>query len=516
MALTTATKGPSPNGPMHDHLVTFFEAHHKLLESAALQLLLASAQPLLVSRLLVEQGDGSSPLVTQEMVEEALARQSIPSAWARSGASRVPVDLGDGALGSAIPEYELLSEGFSEGGGGRGPLEGYRGLFQSRYRALARMLKGRSSLPNVRPIRELRRFEGKASIVGMIREVRRTPERHHLILTLEDETAGLELLIPQDSPEGRGTYLVDEVIGVTVVSGRGKSKLVRALAVERPEVSIPRAPRRSSLPRRAIFLSDLHIGSRSFLSDAWGRLTDFLHEKGPSPEIAQSIQHVVIAGDLVDGIGIYPNQEKDLAIGDIFEQYAELGRRLREIPSRLNVVVIPGNHDAVCPAEPQPALPPEIRQHLPPNVRAIGNPSTIALDGVVIEAYHGRSFDDLIPSIPGASYARPTDVMKRMLAMRHLAPIYGGRTPLAPLARDGMVIDPQPDILVTGHAHTYGVDQYRGILLLNASTWQAETEYQRMRNISPVPARAAVTSLVDLSIVTLDFSSERTNVEGST
>jgi DNA polymerase II small subunit len=106
--------------------------------------------------------------------------------------------------------------------------------------------------------------------------------------------------------------------------------------------------------------------------------------------------------------------------------------------------------------------------------------------------------------------------MKRMLAMRHLAPIYGGRTPLAPLARDGMVIDPQPDILVTGHAHTYGVDQYRGILLLNASTWQAETEYQRMRNISPVPARAAVTSLVDLSIVTLDFSSERTNVEGST
>ena len=34
--------------------------------------------------------------------------------------------------------------------------------------------------------------------------------------------------------------------------------------------------------------------------------------------------------------------------------------------------------------------------------------------------------------------------------MRHLAPIYGGRTPLAPLPRDGLVIDPAPDILVTG------------------------------------------------------------------
>ena len=133
----------------------------------------------------------------------------------------------------------------------------------------------------------------------------------------------------------------------------------------------------------------------------------------------------------------------------------------------------------------------------------------------MVAAYHGRSFDDLIPAIPGASYSRPTDVMKRMLAMRHLAPIYGGRTPLAPLARDGLIIDPAPDILVTGHAHTFGVDQYNGILLLNASTWQAETEYQRMRNITPVPARAAVVDLTNLAVSTLDFSTRRPRDRGS-
>src|SRR4029077_8561267 len=223
-------------------------------------------------------------------------------------------------------------------------------------------------------------------------------------------------------------------------------------------------PRRAGRPSRVLFLSDLHIGSRSFLSDPWGQLVDFLHGRGPRPDLAHEIDHVVVAGDLVDGIGIYPNQEKDLAIADVFEQYNELGRRLREIPERLNIVVVPGNHDAVCPAEPQPALPSEIRAGLPPNVRALGNPATFALEGVVIEAYHGRSFDDLIPAIPGASYSRPTEVMKRMLAMRHLGPIYGGRTPLAPLPRDGLVVDPVPDILVTGHAHTFGVDQYKGIL----------------------------------------------------
>jgi DNA polymerase II small subunit len=74
------------------------------------------------------------------------------------------------------------------------------------------------------------------------------------------------------------------------------------------------------------------------------------------------------------------------------------------------------------------------------------------------------------------------------------------------------VIDPVPDIFVTGHAHTFGADRYKGILLLNASTWQAETGYQRMRNISPVPARAALVQLTDLSLQTLDFSEGKIRV----
>jgi DNA polymerase II small subunit len=105
--------------------------------------------------------------------------------------------------------------------------------------------------------------------------------------------------------------------------------------------------------------------------------------------------------------------------------------------------------------------------------------------------------------------------MRRMLQMRHLGPIYGNRTPLAPLARDGFVIDPLPDLLVTGHLHTFGIDRYRGVLMLNVSTWQAETEYQRMRNITPVPARAAVVDLRDLSVQDLDFSGGAGRSEGA-
>ncbi|HYA54955.1 MAG TPA: metallophosphoesterase, partial [Thermoplasmata archaeon] len=448
-------------GALREHLVAYFGEHHKLLEAEALQLLLADRQPLALSRDLIERSGDASPFVTREMVEAAVARRQSPPPRVESS---VP-GLAANANGRRPAEpFELISEGFTGPPVATQPIAAYGALFQSRYRALARMLRGRPDLPNLRPIRELRSTEGTSSVIGMVSGVRETPQKRHLIVTVDDETGSLEALVPKDSPGARTTFLPDEVVGLKLTFGKEPGRIPRVAHVERPDVPSTRSLGRSAVPRRAIFLSDLHVGSRSFLTDSWSHLAEFLRGKGPFPDLAASIDHVVIAGDLVDGIGVYPRQERDLAIADVVEQYAELGRRLAELPDRLTIVAIPGNHDAVSPAEPQPALPANLTFLLPPNVRVLANPSTFSLSGVVVEAYHGRSFDDLIPAIPKASYARPTEVMRRMLEMRHLAPIYGDRTPLAPLPRDGLVIDPAPDILVTGHAHTYGVDRYRGVL----------------------------------------------------
>ncbi|MGP8072802.1 MAG: metallophosphoesterase [Thermoplasmata archaeon] len=487
---------------LREHLVAYFEEHHKLVEADALDLLLGYRQPLLASRELVERTGPESPFVTRELVETLLAESP-------GGAADVSLRPRDPRVAITAPPsvgFHLINEGFSGPVVSDSPLVAYSALFHSRYRALARMLRGRPELENLRPIRELRSSEGATSIIGMVRDVRETVQRHHLILTLDDEGASLEVLVPKDSPGSRSPFLPDEVVGVRLEFSKEAKRLPRVVAVERPEVPRNRVLGRSRRPVRALFLSDLHIGSRSFLAEDWAHLVEFLHGRGPQGALASSIEYVVVAGDLVDGIGIYPRQERDLAIPDVVEQYTELGRRLAELPQRFSVIVVPGNHDAVCPAEPQPSLPASLAHTLPPNVKALGNPSTFAIEGVVISAYHGRSFDDLIPAIPGASYSRPTDVMKRMMQMRHLAPIYGDRTPLTPAARDGLVLDPAPDIFVTGHSHTYGVDRYRGVLLLNASTWQGETEYQRMRNITPVPARAALVDLQSLATATLDFS----------
>ena len=77
--------------------------------------------------------------------------------------------------------------------------------------------------------------------------------------------------------------------------------------------------------------------------------------------------------------------------------------------------------------------------------------------------------------------------MRQMITMRHLAPVYGMKTALAPEKKDYMAIETAPDIFVSGHVHGAGYEDYRGIKLINASTWQDQTEYQKMHNFNPQP-----------------------------
>ena len=87
------------------------------------------------------------------------------------------------------------------------------------------------------------------------------------------------------------------------------------------------------------------------------------------------------------------------------------------------------------------------------------------------------------------------DGMPEMLRRRHLAPIYGGKTPIAPEAEDHMVIDEVPDVFVTGHVHAVGMDEYKGVKIVNASTWQSQTSFQKMHNVIPQPARVPILNL---------------------
>ena len=82
-----------------------------------------------------------------------------------------------------------------------------------------------------------------------------------------------------------------------------------------------------------------------------------------------------------------------------------------------------------------------------------------------------------------------------MLKRRHLAPIYGGRVSTAPETRDHFVIDKIPHIPHCGHVHTVRLERYKGVTVINAGTWQFQTEFQKRVNLEPVPAYAAIVDL---------------------
>ena len=387
--------------------------------------------------------------------------------------------------------------------------------FRDRYSKLSEIIRGRI---NARPIESLKKRnfrrtggDGNAeeiSIIGMVSDTS-TTNNGHKILSVEDPTASFSVLIRNTDKELfelASKILLDEVIGVTG-SVTNDGNLMIATKIIQPDVP-NNVQRRTGTYGKAVLISDVHVGSSQFLEDAWLDFLDFLKgesDSEPMRELAASIRYLVVAGDLVDGIGIYPDQEMELDILDVYEQYRKAAEYFSEIPEHIKVIISPGNHDAVRQAEPQPALPEKIQADFPQNVIFVGNPSLIDLDGVRILIYHGRSIDDLVASIPGVSYQEPAGAVLEMMMRRHLAPIYGSRVSICPEKRDYFIIDPVPDIVHTGHVHTLGVQKYKNVLLVNSGTWQGQTEFQKRVNLVPVPARVPIIDLADCSYKILTF-----------
>jgi DNA polymerase II small subunit len=384
-----------------------------------------------------------------------------------------------------------------------GDYDEFVGYFRDRYGRLGDMMRHRLS---ARPIESLKKKNGgkaEVSVIGMVSDIRNTASGNRLV-DLEDRTGSAGVLISRDKDIFETPLLLDEVVGVTGTVKDGG--LLMADSIIYPDVPNTNVPRRSEEPSVAALISDIHVGSNTFLEGPFLRFIDWLNGDcdDDSHDLVSRLRYVVVAGDLVDGIGVYPGQEKELDIMDIYEQYKKAAEYFDMFPKDMRIIVTPGNHDAVRQAEPQPALPEEVRRMFRhPNITFAGNPSAVEIEGVRLLAYHGRSLDDLVSSLPGASYSKPEKAMVELLKRRHLSPVYGGKVLIAPEARDHFVIDPIPDIMHSGHVHTVGVCRYRGVTLVNSGAWQSQTEFQKRMNIQPDPARVPIVDLHtgDVSII---------------
>jgi DNA polymerase II small subunit len=404
------------------------------------------------------------------------------------------------------PSFRVLSD-ITNNSTCIGDYDEFVGYFRDRYGRLGEMMRHRIS---VRPIESIKKKgfsrgeKAELSVIGMVSDVRNTASGNRLV-ELEDQTGSIGVLISKDKDIFETPLLLDEVVGVTGTVRDGG--LMMATSIIYPDVPNTNSPRRSEEPAAAALISDVHIGSDTFLEDPWMQFIDWLngdYDDDNGHGLVSRLKYVVVAGDLVDGIGVYPGQEKELHIMDIYDQYRKAAEYFDQFPKHLKIIITPGNHDAVRQAEPQPALLEEMqRMFKHPNVTFAGNPSAVEIEGVRLLAYHGRSLDDLVSNLPGASYARPEKAMVELLKRRHLSPIYGGKVMIAPEAKDHFVIDPLPDIMHSGHVHTVGVCRYRGVTLVNSGTWQSQTDFQKRMNIQPDPARIPIFDLKtgDVSII---------------
>ena len=221
--------------------------------------------------------------------------------------------------------------------------------------------------------------------------------------------------------------------------------------------------------------------------------------------LGHTIKYLILSGDVVDGVGIYPNQDKELAITDLYHQYSHFARLIEMLPDWVECILLPGNHDAVRPAEPQPALEPDIQQDYN-TTKFVGNPCEFSLHGVRLLSYHGKSIDDFVAGMRTITYGSPVDAMKQMMLQRHLAPQWGGKTPLSPEPQDNLVISTIPDIFVTGHVHGHSCINHKGTTLVCSSTWQDQTSYQRMLGFQPQPCILTVVNLGTHKTASIPFA----------
>ena len=395
-----------------------------------------------------------------------------------------------------------------------GKLSDIKSFFNSRLSKIRNlMIEGRAlprrPISNAEAYRNRQRYtsnEYEITIVGLVSEPR-WAKSGNLMFLLEDETTQIQCLLKPPTGANPLHAALDGLMNDDVVGVSGFFIGDRTDLFIISNIHFPPLPRRAKNTANidesvsAAFLSDVHVGSKTFLEPQWEKMINWFK----TDPLAKTIKYFVLSGDGVDGVGIYPGQDRHLAITDLFKQYGALANLLSDLPDWVDVIILPGNHDAVRPAEPQPALDPEVQQDYSDAV-FVGNPCDFSLHGVRILSYHGKSIDDFVAGLRSVTYAKPEMAMRSMLERRHLAPSWGGKTPLSPEPEDSMVIGTIPDIFVTGHVHGQYVGDHKGTTIVHSSTWQDQTDYQRMLGFQPKPCILTVINLHTHASASIPFA----------
>ena len=391
--------------------------------------------------------------------------------------------------------------------------------FKNRYEQLKNVLQERS-LNNLKSIRRIGDERESQSIIVMIIDKKITKNKN-LMFEVEDLTGRAKILINnnrQDLFKKCKDILPDEVVAFNV---SGKIELLFADDVIFPDLLLQER-KKSNSDVNIAFISDIHMGSKMFLEENFLKFINWLNgEEGTEEQklVAKNIKYLFLVGDNVDGIGVFPDQERFLKIMEMTEQYKKLAEYLKLIRKDINIIISPGQHDAVWVGEPQPV----IGEYWAPdfykmeNVNLITNPGLIEIEeGFKVLVYHGASFHGIVENVPhiriNNEHNNPTVILKELLKKRHLAPTHGECDYVPMENKDPLVIDIVPDIIATGDLHKPEVSMYNNILLVASSCWQSKTPFEEKVGNNPDPCKVPVFNLKSREIKIFDFSTPKEEV----
>jgi DNA polymerase II small subunit len=387
--------------------------------------------------------------------------------------------------------------------------------FNDRFNRLKNILmsKDRSGLMSLSNIKNLPQSSDVKTIV-IVSSVSVSPVKKYTIMDIEDNTGSYKAIITNSNQE----ILEDQVI---LLSGRKYNDAIFVKDIIFPEIQMKEKVKQDIDDSFVLFLSDIHIGSKLFVADAFEKFIKWINGEMPEySSIAKLVKFIVFNGDLIDGIGVYPDQEKELEIKDLKGQYNRLYEFLDRIPKNIKLILSQGNHDATHIAEPQPKLDKNFAESLYrlKNAVFLSNPYQVNLivgkSKTSLLSYHGFSITYYANKIPKYSKMDADDIeniMKIHLKSRHIAPSHGS-VQLMPLPRDYLVIDETPDIYATGHIHKTLASIYKGTVLINSSCWQYQTSYQKKYGMVPDVAKIPVVNLRDKSFQILDFLGDKVQI----
>jgi len=471
----------------------------KLMESVLHCMIKLPDKPLFITKEIIEKNTKEIHQVEEKSVEFVESVRKVFKPLSKEFPSELRI-LSD-------PTEYIRSEG---------SVNNFLTYFQDRFMRISNLLRERTDVKNTVSIKEALKSSSntKVKIIGMITNIRM--RRETMFMQIEDFEAVATVLVTSRANgvlrKKAENILLDQVICVDGV----RSTRDYIVATEFIYPDIPnRKPNTSKTAVYAALISDLHIGSNKFQRNSFNKFLRWIKGREGNyrhRSIASRVKYVVIAGDIVDGVGVYPDQYEELAIKDIYEQYALAAELIQQIPEYIEVIIIPGNHDATRQALPQPAINKEYGEPLyeARKVVMLGDPAKISMNGVEFLLYHGRSLDDVIANVPDITYQNLRDTiskaMRYLLKTRHLAPIYGSRTPIAPDTQDYLVIDSVPDVFHSGHVHIFGQELYRGTLIVNSGSWQSQTSFQEKMGIDPTWGVAPILNLKTLKLTPIKFS----------